>query len=98
MSITYSVRPRYTAGSPAQVNEEQARAVARQEMEFYHNAKDGYWGREWKRKAEQSGIGGIVEVRTRVNEFTTIVEDLMTGTRRILSTDFIREYPDATEQ
>jgi hypothetical protein len=56
----YSVVPRYTAGSPAAVDEQTALRVAREERAAYERLMTGLYGEEEKRRAERLGLGGIV--------------------------------------
>jgi hypothetical protein len=61
MSVfTYSVKPRYTAGSPAQVPVEVAGSVAAEELLAYEQAKQGLQGEEAHDKAMRLGLGFIV--------------------------------------
>lgn len=84
--VLYEVTPRYTAGSPAVVSRAIAEEVARTEREFYHHAKEGYWGCEWRRKAERLGLAGIVKSYLQRGHIY-IVNDLLTGTRYTQSTN-----------
>lgn len=79
MSI-YEVLPRYTAGSPAAVDEATARRVAQQEREAYPAHKDGTYGPAWAKVATSEGLDGIV-IR---GEGSGKYQDIITG----------REYGD----
>lgn len=61
MRITYSVYPRYTAGSPAMVPRETAEHVAQEELRCHRRALTGIYGDDKKRRAEKDGVSGIVE-------------------------------------
>jgi len=59
-SIRFNVRPRYSAGSPAQVSEDIALQVAKDERTDYERALEGVYGEEQKKRAETLGLSGIV--------------------------------------
>jgi len=78
-AIRYSVNPRFSCGSPAQVDEVTARRVSVQERECIEHRASGVYGEEAKRLADdRRNWDGIVycwwERRGRV-----FVEDLVTG-------------------
>lgn len=67
-AFRYSVVPRYTAGSPAAVDEATAKHVAREERAAYERYITGLYGEEEKRRADRLGLEGIVysyDERTR---------------------------------
>lgn len=87
--IYFEVRPRYTAGSPGQVDESTARRVAHEEWASYQIALSGIYGRDKLDEAIQAGLlaqpvqglympRGIVE---RVEEHNDhwLVTDLLMG-------------------
>lgn len=57
----YQVNPRYTPGSPAQVDIPTAERVAKQEREHYEIALSGVFGQDEEHKARTLGLKGIVE-------------------------------------
>ena len=78
MSVYFNVAPRYTPGSPAQVNGDLARRVAweeKQAIEYYLN---GTLGEANRALAETAGLAGIAEMRYERAD-CWIVEDLCTG-------------------
>jgi hypothetical protein len=79
----YSVRPRYSAGSPASVSREICEHVAEQEKEGYEHALSGIYGERQKRRAMALGLRGIcVYKRDRSsgpNRGKWEVADLVTG-------------------
>lgn len=56
----FSVHPRYSCGSGAQVSDQQAVYVACDELDCYEAAIDGIYGAADKEKAEREGLSGIV--------------------------------------
>lgn len=56
----YSVAPRYTAGSPAQVDQATAARVVEEERRAYPPTLEGVYGAEAKAEAEAKGLRGIV--------------------------------------
>ncbi len=76
----YQVAPKYTAGSPAQVDEQTARRVAAEEARSYANHLEGVYGPEDQEKAQAEGLGGISE-RVTQHAGHMVVEDLITGQR-----------------
>jgi hypothetical protein len=56
----FSVRPRYTPGSPAQVGEGVALRVYRQELEGYGNYLEGVYGEAARETAAERGLTGVV--------------------------------------
>lgn len=77
--LYHNVAPRYSAGSPAQVDQRTAERVAVQEREGYQRALEGFYGEEAQREAEALGLAGIVwtshEVGSKLNK-----RDVLTGT------------------
>lgn len=76
----YQVAPRYTPGSPAQVDEQTARRVAAEESSSFTHYLEGVYGEEAKVEAEALGLGGIVEHVTQ-HAGHAVVDDLITGKR-----------------
>lgn len=76
----YNVRPRYTPGSGAMVDEATARRVVVEERRFYEIALEGAWGEEDLKKARELGLRGIVEcIHERAGGFDVL--DLLTNER-----------------
>ena len=92
---SYNVRPRYTPGSPASVNEAIALRVAAEERENYEVALSGMWGDAERARAEALGLAGIVYTlheEGRGKRFRWVQIDLITGTtHRRLSDVTLRE-------
>ena len=86
-NVHFNVRPRYTPGSPAAVDEEIARKVAEEEKHFIEHALSGVWGPAEKARAEKLGLRGIVEMRTERRDHWEVL-DLCTGER------FKRHFPE----
>lgn len=61
-SSHYSVRPRYSGGSPAAVPENIALTVAQQELDGHTHALTGAFGEEHQKRAQEAGLRGIVEL------------------------------------
>jgi hypothetical protein len=78
----YNVKPRYTPGSPAMVDERIARRVVQQERQAYEDALSGAWGEKERQTAEKLGLEGIVE-EVREKSGALHVLDLITGSKRI---------------
>lgn len=57
----YQVRPRYTPGSPAQVDRETAVRVAIEEARAYEQTLTGVYGAEEVERARREGLDGIAE-------------------------------------
>ena len=57
--VWYSVSPRYTPGSPAQVDRNLAERVAREEAESFPHDRDGSCGLEHQQRATRLGLDGI---------------------------------------
>lgn len=79
MTITYSVRPRYTAGSPAGVDFRTAEHVAEQETEAIQHVLEGYVGEEKQAEAEKLGLQRIAYSLKSTGAHFTVLEDLCTG-------------------
>lgn len=79
-NICYSVRPRYTPGSPGSVSEEMALRVASQEKESYEVALEGIYGEDDLHKAKTFGLKGIVEEMIEYKGGWKVT-DLITGER-----------------
>lgn len=77
--LYHNVAPRYSAGSPAQVDQRTADRVAAEERRSYVHALEGYYGEEAKREAETLGLAAIVwtshEIGSKLRK-----EDVLTGT------------------
>jgi hypothetical protein len=82
MNAYFNVRPRYSAGSPAMVDEKTARRVAVEEQQAHQHAKEGFYGAEQQYQAEHDPLLGIAEFVTERAD-TWIVEDLITGDRYV---------------
>lgn len=79
---SYNVRPRYTPGSPAAVDEDTAFRVAREEREAYEHALTGIGGERERRRAEMLGLEGIVYTlhwQGSGRKFRWVQTDLVTG-------------------
>ena len=77
----FNVRPRYAAGSPAQVDEPTARQVARDERAFHGYVLDGMYGPARAADAAREGaLRGIVELRIE-RPGGWEIHDLLTGER-----------------
>lgn len=74
----FSVRPRYTAGSPGQVGEELALTIASQEKEDYERCLEGIYGEKQLHRAKELGLRGIVEEMVE-HKGGFKVTDLITG-------------------
>ncbi len=71
--MTYEVMPRYTAGSPAMVDEHIALRVAEQEKKAYPGHLEGVYGDAWKFVAQTEGLDGIVVRSTRVSQYIDVI-------------------------
>lgn len=78
MSFHYHVAPRYTPGSPAQVDREIAELVASDECEAYQHALQGRYGKDQQTRAQKEGLRGVVELRVEQRK-SWKVTDLCTG-------------------
>jgi hypothetical protein len=74
----FSVHPRYTCGSGAQVREEIAVRVAREELQAYEHALTGVYGASDQALAQHQGLPGIVEYLVEGKKSWTVY-DLCTG-------------------
>lgn len=88
----YNVEPRYTPGSPAQVDERTAFRVADEERQGYEVTLAGAHGTIAKQEAELVGLGGIVEYRTE-RPGVWVVLDVITGERFLRPIDKHGETP-----
>jgi hypothetical protein len=79
--VRWSVYPRYSCGSPAQVDEATARKVAVQERQGYEAAADGTYGEEQRAVALALGLRGIVLAWTERRGLFDY-QDAMTGESR----------------
>ena len=93
----YNVNPRYSGGSPAQVDFETAQKVVNDERKHYSIAMSGAYGEKTKNEAESKGLGPFeVEkkgLRSPVEETSEhsnhwLVKCLITGKL------FRREFPE----
>ena len=82
----YNVAPRYSPGSPAQVDFETASGVVDDERHGHKAALEGAYGPERKAQAEQDGLDGIVEERIEKADCWVII-DMITGRQ------FVRMFP-----
>jgi len=80
MTVLYQVAPRYTAGSPAQVDLATAEHVKRIELRAYDDLIDA--GGADRDRALALGLAGIVEVLTEWPDGSRTVQDAITGTSR----------------
>jgi hypothetical protein len=80
-TVYWNVAPRYTAGSPAMVDEVTARLVAKQEKHAIIGVLEGSCGEELRKQAEQLGLAGIVWSSMELGKATVII-DLLTGETR----------------
>lgn len=78
MGTHYSVHPRYTSGSGAQVDSLTAMRVADQEREAYGHNLAGVYGEDARLRAERMGIKGVAEMLTETRKGWKVV-DLCTG-------------------
>jgi hypothetical protein len=77
-NMHFNVRPRYTPGSPAAVDEYTALRVVEQERRAYEHSLTGAYGEEDLKVANTQGLKGIVEACfERSNGWD--VKDLLTG-------------------
>ena len=77
----YQVRPRYTPGSPAQVNEESALRVAEEERDSFEAHAEGFMGEEWQQKAERLGLQRIAYYIQEKGGHWVLLVDLITEER-----------------
>jgi peptidoglycan/xylan/chitin deacetylase (PgdA/CDA1 family) len=78
----FNVAPRYTSGSPALVDRNQAVQVAREEEGGYQHAAIGRYGPKLEERARTQGLLGIAEVRVETRKGWDVL-DLITGERYI---------------
>jgi hypothetical protein len=84
----FNVKPRYTAGSPAMVDEGTAHRVAESELQSFEYASDERCGAETAEKARRLGLGGIVTaMREQPRGKGWDVLDLITGERTLKAFD-----------
>jgi hypothetical protein len=89
----YHVAPRYTAGSPALVDFDTAKRVAKEEQSLYTNNLAGRYGEEDAEIAKRLGLDGIVEeqvIYSHQIKFRDFITE-RTGTIK----DGVRTYNDA---
>lgn len=79
-NLHYNVAPRYSAGSPAMVDERTALRVAEDEKDAFEAALCGVYGEAAMEEALALGLGGIVELRHEVGRGWRC-EDALTGRR-----------------
>lgn len=78
--LRFNVRPRYSCGSPAQVSEQIARQVAKDELVDYERYLSGVYGEGKQGEAKTKGLSGIVEVIIETRKGWDVL-DLLTGER-----------------
>lgn len=78
----YHVEPRYSGGSPAQLEKNIALALADIERDCYEFDLEGGCGLTAKRIAQRDGLNGIVELRVEKQGGGWHVLDMITGERR----------------
>jgi hypothetical protein len=78
VALRYNVAPRYTAGSPAQVDQQTADRVVIQERQGYQRALEGVYGTETQTEAEKLGLAWIVWTSTEVRS-SLFKHDLLTN-------------------
>lgn len=94
----YNVTPRFSPGSPAQVDEETARRVALQEVDCRQRALSGIYGAETAEKAKATGLSGIVYLWAERGK-SVDVHDLITDEWRTFKTfDKFREWSQEQRQ
>lgn len=91
MNVIYQVAPRYTAGSPAQVDTATAQRVKVAEIAFYRDALNGLSGPDEQAKAKTLGLSGIVEALVDGPDGTRRTTDEITGESRIERPRSVRE-------
>lgn len=84
--VYYNVAPRYTAGSPAMVDQDTALRVVDQERQAYEYTMAGARSPDAARQAAADGLGGIVEEVTERAD-CWLVTDLITGEQ------YVRMFP-----
>jgi hypothetical protein len=82
VDVIYQVAPRYTAGSPAQVDAKTAQRVKEQELSAYLDALSGGQGPDEQAKAQKLGVDGIVETVVNYPDGSQAITDEMTGKHR----------------
>lgn len=80
--VIYQVSPRYTAGSPAQVDAATAQRVKEQEVAAYLDALSGGQGSDEQAKAQKLGVDGIVEIVVNYADGSQAITDEITGKYR----------------
>jgi hypothetical protein len=95
-AIYWNVKPRYTPGSPAQVDQATAERVAGEERLGYVATLDGAHGTIAAAEAKIAGLRGIVEMRWE-RPGAWIVHDLLTNERFIRPFTVERESDRAKE-
>lgn len=74
----FDVRPTFTGGSPAMVDESTARRVVAQELNAFRNTKEGIYGADEAAQALRRGAGNIV-ISWHEQAGGMRIEDLLTG-------------------
>jgi hypothetical protein len=97
MSGHFNVKPRYGAGSPAQVDEHTAKRVAEDERAAFEHARSGAYGTLRQIESTRDGLRGIVELRVE-RPGAWIVTDLLTGERFVRPFDVHGETPIRQQQ
>lgn len=80
-NYVFSVKPRYSPGSPGQVDETVALTVAAQEKEGHEAHLEGLYGEERKTWAQVAGLEGIAERMVEKKGGWDIL-DLITGVQK----------------
>ncbi len=75
----YTVIPTFSCGSPAQVSEAIALAVAKDEEKGYERARSGIYGEAVRLAAPVRSLYGIVYSWTETGRHGCVVRDLITG-------------------
>lgn len=107
--VRWNVNPRYSAGSPAMVDERTAQRVADEEVRAYGHAREGVYGAEEQRRARNMGVGrwrGADGVERSIAEEVEehrghwMVRDLVTGEvyQRPFDVNGVRGKPNQTCQ
>jgi len=84
MTTRYNVAPRYTCGSPAQVNAAIAHRVASEETRAYQDHLEGIYGEGKQQEAQVNGLG-LVSFTLKETRKGWEVVDLITGEQHFWS-------------
>lgn len=91
MNVIHQVAPRYTFGSPAQVDPATAQAVKVNEIQNYREALAGMAGPDEQAKAQAQGLAGIVETLVDYPDGTRQITDEITGESRTVRPQPVRD-------